>query len=306
MDEAGPIVPLLGAPTASGKSGLAIELARHLPLEVITADAMQVYVGMDIGTAKPGVEERSLVPHHLIDLVTPAQTFSVADWVREAEEAIAQTLARGRLPLVVGGTGFYLQALSRGLPTVPAADPELQEPIWRELAERGLDALVEELREASPIDAERSQRNPRRVVRALEVLRRTGRPPSEFPYDEPRFRTSLAVLEPPLEALRPRIVQRCRRMFELGLAAEVRSLLERFPAPLTAMQAIGYKEVARALSGEISLEEAEREVQLATVRYAKRQLTWFRRQAADLRSPLLAQDALPLLVGWLARLKGFE
>lgn len=297
-----PLIPLLGAPTASGKSAAALELAQRLPLEILSADAMQVYSGMDVGTAKPTPEERDLVPHHLIDLASPAEPFSVADWVARAEKAIAVVLARGKLPLVVGGTGFYLRALSQGLPTVPAADPEAQKPIWRELEERGLDVLVNELERASPADAARSQRNPRRVVRALEVLRRTGRPASEFPFRAPRYRCSLAVLEPAMDELRPRIVRRCDDMFENGLAEEVASLLENYPRQLTALQAIGYKEVAEALAGRISLEEAKRLVLEGTVRYARRQLTWFRKQDADLREPCLAAEALPALNNWLAGL----
>ena len=300
----GAVIPLLGAPTASGKSAAAMELARRHPLEIISADAMQVYRGMDIGTAKPSPAERAAVPHHLIDLVSPAEPFSVADWVAQAEEAIAEVLSRGRIPLVVGGTGFYLQALAHGLPTVPAADPELQEPLWRELEERGLDPLIAELAEASLADARRAQRNPRRVVRALEIVRRTGRPPASFPFTEPRFPTSLAVLGPPLETLRPRIARRTKAMFDAGLVEEVRRLLERYPEQITAMQAIGYKEVARALAGESSLDEALEEVQSATVRYARRQLTWFRRQESALELPLLAEDALPKLDSWLASLSG--
>jgi tRNA dimethylallyltransferase len=294
-----PTVPLLGAPTASGKSAAALELAERFPLEIVTADAMQVYLGMDIGTGKPDAEERARVPHHLLDLVTPAEPFSVADWVEHAEQAIDEVLARGRVPLVVGGTGFYLRALARGLPTVPRADALVQEGLWRELAERGLTELEAELAEVSPADAERAQRNPRRVVRALEVVRRTGRSPSDFPPRPPRFTCSLAVLEPPLDALRPRIEARCEQMFAVGLVAEVERLLERYPTQLTAMQAIGYKEVVRALHGQISLDEARALVLEGTVRYARRQLTWFRRQEADLRLAQLAKDALVPLDGWL-------
>jgi tRNA dimethylallyltransferase len=294
-----PTVPLLGAPTASGKSAAALELAERFPLEIVTADAMQVYLGMDIGTAKPDAEERARVPHHLLDLVTPAEPFSVADWVEHAEQAIDEVLARGRVPLVVGGTGFYLRALARGLPTVPRADALVQEGLWRELAERGLTELEAELAEFSPADAERAQRNPRRVVRALEVVRRTGRPPSDFPPRPPRFTCSLAVLEPPLDALRPRIEARCEQMFAAGLVAEVERLLERYPTQLTAMQAIGYKEVAEALASGTGMDEARSKVLSATVRYARRQLTWFRRQPADLRLPLLADAALPRLAEWL-------
>lgn len=293
---------MLGAPTASGKSAAALELAGRYPLEIVTADAMQVYQGLDVGTAKPTEEERRRVPHHLLDLVRPDQEFSVAQWVRHAEEAIGSVLARGRVPLVVGGTGFYLRALAGGLPTAPQADPSEQGPIWAELEEHGIERLEEELRRTSPQDAERAQRNPRRLVRSLEVLRRTGRPPSAFPLTRPRYRFSLAVLEPSLEELRPRIEARLEQMFESGLVEEVVRLRESHPQVLTARQAIGYKEVERAVAGEISLDEARQALLDATVSYAKRQLTWFRRQPADLRLPMLAAEALPQLERWLEAL----
>jgi tRNA dimethylallyltransferase len=294
-----PTIPLLGAPTASGKSSAALELAERFPLEIVTADAMQVYRGMDIGTAKPDARERARVPHHLLDLVSPAEPFSVADWVEQAERVIDDVLGRGRVPLAVGGTGFYLRALAGGLPTVPRADAGVQEGLWRELAERGLAELEAELAGVSPADAERAQRNPRRIVRALEIVRRTGRPPSDYPRRPPRFACSLAVLEPPLDALRPRIEARCEQMFAAGLVAEVERLLERYPTQLTAMQAIGYKEVAEALTAGTGVDGAREAVLSATLRYARRQLTWFRRQPADLRLPQLAEAALPRLAEWL-------
>jgi tRNA dimethylallyltransferase len=297
-----PAIPILGAPTASGKSAAALALAERFPLEILSADAMQVYRGMDIGTAKPTPEERARVPHHLLDLVSPAEPFSVADWVRHAERAIEEVVGRGKLPLVVGGTGFYLRALARGLPTVPPADAEVQAVLWRELEERGLAELEAELAAVSEVDAARARRNPRRVVRALEVVRRTGHPPSDFPPRPTRFACTVAVLVPPLDDLRPRIAERCERMFEEGLVGEVEQLLERYPTRLTAMQAIGYKEVADALSAGAGPDSARNEVQAATVRYARRQLTWFRREQADLRLPVLADVAMPQLARWLASL----
>ena len=300
----GPLIPLLGAPTASGKSAAAVELAARLPLEIVTADAMQVYRGMDVGTAKPGPDERRAVPHHLIDVVDPDEPFSVAQWVELAHDAIASILARGNIPLVVGGTGFYLAALQQGMPTAPPADPQVQEEIWAQLEEQGLDSLIEELAATSPVDAIRGERNPRRIVRAVEILRRTGKAPAELPFTTPRYPVSLAVLEPPLELLRPRIEQRCGQMFANGLVEEVRRLLARPAPPATALQAIGYKEVAEALRGEATLDEAQGAVEVATVRYAKRQLTCFRRQPAQLRLPLLAGEALPRLEAWLRELAG--
>ena len=237
---------------------------------------MQVYSGMDIGTAKPGPEERLTVTHHLLDVVSPAEPFSVADYVRLAESAIAAARARGALPLVVGGTGFYLRALARGLPTVPMADPEAQAPLWRAVELGHLADLAAELRAASPADAERAGANPRRVVRSVEVLRRTGLAPSAFPLARPRFAYRMLVLLPATVTLGPRIEARTADMFGRGLVAEVRALLARYPDQPTALQAIGYKEVAEHLRGHLSLEAAHQAVTGATLRYAKRQRTWFK------------------------------
>ena len=296
-------VPMLGAPTASGKSSTAIRLALQLrdrvTIEIVTADAMQVYEGMDIGTAKPDLAERAGVRHHLLDLVTPAEPFSVARWVAAAEEVIGEILARGALPLVVGGTGFYLRSLAAGLPLVPPADPQVQQPIVEQLERDGLDGLRAELAARAPLDAERAGLNPRRVVRALEILRSTGRPPSSFGRTEPRFGYSKVVLLPTADQLAPRISARAEQMFGQGLVDEVRSLLERWPEQLTATQAIGYKEVVAHLRGEIDLAEAREAVRLATSQYSRRQLTWFRREPDAVRLPGLAADNLDYLSDWL-------
>lgn len=286
MEAAAIIVPLLAAPTAAGKTAAALRLAERAEgrgLEVINADAMLVYQGMDIGTAKPSTEERQRVPHHLIDIVDPAadQTFSVVAWTEAAEAAIAEVLARGAKPLVVGGTGFYLAALRDGLPTTPTADPAVRAALEAELVERGLAPLSAELQAAAPQDARASQGNPRRVLRALEVLRASGRPPSAYPRRPPRFATRSFVALPTVAALAPRVSARARSMVENGLVEEVRGLLQRVPPAATAWQAIGYKEIARALRGEVGLEQAIGEVEAATLRYAKRQHTWFRHRPPD-------------------------
>ena len=301
-----PLIPMLGAPTASGKSSAAISLALDLAglrnIEIVTADAMQVYRGMDIGTAKPGVSEQQGVPHHLLDLVSPAEPFSVARWVAAAEEVIGEILQRGALPLVVGGTGFYLRSLADGLPLVPAADPAVQAQLNRRLESEGLEVLRTELAAASAVDAERAGLNPRRVIRALEILTRTGRAPSEFGLSDPRYRFSKLVLLPEVAELAEPIARRAETMFASGLVAEVRDLLEAWPEQLTATQAIGYKEVVAHLRGQYSLEQAVEAVQLATVRYAKRQLTWFRREPGAQQLHGTAAENLPQLRDWLAGL----
>jgi tRNA dimethylallyltransferase len=232
-----PTAFLLGAPTASGKSAVASRLAERLGLEIVSADAMQVYRGLDVGTAKPSPAERARVPHHLIDVVDPDRAFSVADWVPQAEDAILGAHARGRACLVVGGTGFYLQALTEGLPTTPPADPAAQAPLWARLEREGVDALADELAAVSAEDAARAQRNPRRLVRALEIVRRTGRPPSAFPRRAPRVAVDRAWLIPAMADLDPRIEARARRMLDGGLVDEAARLE---PAALaTASQEIG-------------------------------------------------------------------
>src|SRR5690625_4829337 len=180
-------IPVIAGPTASGKSAVALQLANHFDGEIVTADAMQVYRGMDIGTAKPTADEQALVPHHLIDLVEPNEPFSIADWLPLAEQTISDIASRGKTPIVVGGTGFYITALQRGLPTVPAADFRRQQPLWDIVEAGNLADLQAELRVSAPADADRAGNNPRRVVRAVEILRLTGRPPASFPYTKPRF-----------------------------------------------------------------------------------------------------------------------
>lgn len=272
------MVPVLAGPTASGKTDLALRLAQAYPLEVVSADASMVYRGMDIGTAKPSPLARAQVPHHLIDILNPDQDFSVSDYWHRAQEAIEAVLLRGNIPLVVGGTGYYIRALSEGLYQLPAPDALLQQELWKVVESAGLEPLLVELRAASPLDAERVGLNPRRVVRAVEILRRTGTPPAHFPKSEPRFRYRKLVLWPPWDWLLPRLQARTQTMFQQGLVEEVRGLVQRFPLMTTALQSIGYKEVAAHLRGAISLEEAKQEMLKATRAYAKRQYTWFRKE----------------------------
>lgn len=274
-------VPILAGPTASGKTELALRLAERIPIEVISADASMVYRGMDIGTAKPTQAERATVRHHLVDWLEPNQLFSVAAYVRAAEAAIEDVRSRGRIPLVVGGTGYYIRALSEGLFELPEPDPELQNRIEQELQERGFAAMREELAAVSAADALRVGSNPRRLVRAIEVLRRTGIPPAQAHRRGPRFSYRKLILWPQWDWLEPRFAQRTEEMFGRGLVEEVRGLLERYPQMPTALQAIGYKEVAAYLRGEMGLEAAQKRVLQATRAYAKRQFTWFRKEPGD-------------------------
>lgn len=274
-------IPVLAGPTGSGKTALALLLGEELPLEVISADATMVYRGLDIGTDKPTPEERARVPHHLVDVLDPSEAMSVARFLELAEGTIAQVLAKGKVPLVVGGTGYYIRALSEGLHDLPPPDEGLQAALWEELSARGFEALLGKLAQASPEDASRVGKNPRRLVRALEVLRRTGLPPARHPKRLPRFRYQKLILWPERAWLFPKLEERARGQFARGLVEEVQGLLARYPRMPTALQAIGYKEVVGYLRGEYGLEEAlERDIR-AVKAYAKRQYTWFRHEPGD-------------------------
>lgn len=299
------VIPVLAAPTASGKTAAVLRLA-GLPagrgLEVVSADALQVYRGFDVGTAKPTPSERARVPHHLVDAVPPEMAMDAVAWAQAAEEVIADALARGARPLVVAGTGFYLDALERGAPTTPAADPAVRAALEAEHAERGLAPLLEELRARAPADAETSQGNPRRVLRALEVLRATGRPPSAFPRRPPRFALRTFVALPPANVLEAHVAARVEAMLAAGWLDEVRGLLARVPPEAPAWQAIGYAELAQVVRGEATLEDARAAIVLATRRYAKRQRTWFvRRPAVAHRVQGVVNEAFEAFLAWFAQ-----
>lgn len=280
-------IAVLAGATAAGKSGAALRFARgkrgqgHV-VEIVNADAMQVYKGMNIGTAKASAAERADVPHHLLDVITPDMPFSVADYVALAETCLTEILARGNIPLIVGGTGFYVRALRQGLPTVPAADMSVQAPLWEQYEQEGIGVLEQRLHAFSPEDATRAQKNPRRVIRALEIIERTGKAPKDFPMTRPKFSYALLALLPPIDILQTRITQRVDAMFAAGLVDEVRGLLEHYPDQPTALQAIGYKEVSQFLRAELSEAACFEQVTRATLQYAKRQRTWFRKEVRQI------------------------
>ncbi len=294
-----PAIPVLTGPTATGKTELALRLGETHPLAVVSADASMVYRGMDIGTAKPSKAEQQRVRHYLIDLLEPDQPFSVTDYVHHAEEAIEEILGQGQIPLVVGGTGYYIRALSEGLHELPEPDAALQAELWAVVVTRGIEPLLAELQAASPEDALRVQRNPRRIVRAVEILRRTGMPPARIPRRAPRFRYQKLILWPPWEWLEPRLEARVEQMFAQGLVQEVERLLAKYPNMPTALQSIGYKEVAGYLRGEYTLQEAQQAVVRATRAYAKRQYTWFRKEPGSVSFlPFGGEAAWPGVQSW--------
>ena len=283
MDEAGlqPLVVLCG-PTAAGKTAAAVALASHFDLEVISADSRQVYRLMDIGTAKPTAAERAQVAHHLVDVVWPDEPFDAARFAAMAAEVIDGIAARKRLPVVVGGTGLYIRALTEGLAEIPRPVPALRARLQQEAAEFGGDALHRRLREVDPEAAQLLHCNDRvRIVRALEVFEQTGRPLSvwqrEHGFRTRRYRLLKIGLSPGRQELYRRIDTRAEVMLAGGLVEETAALLTAGYAPqLKSLQTIGYREAVRLLQGECSRDQALLELQQATRRYAKRQLTWFR------------------------------
>ncbi|MEE9203340.1 MAG: tRNA (adenosine(37)-N6)-dimethylallyltransferase MiaA [Dehalococcoidia bacterium] len=277
MATAPPVVVIVG-PTAIGKSHLSLSLAQALNGEVINADSRQVYRYMDIGTAKPTPEERSLVPHHLLDVVDPDGEFSLALYQRLAYQAIDEVLARGRLPLLVGGSGLYVWAVVEGwqVPPVPP-DPSLRRELEETASREGPDALYHRLRELDPEAAATvDRRNPRRLVRALEVCLRQGQPWVRCKTPPPyAFRLiGLTTLRPQLHR---RIDSRVEGMVEKGLVAEVAALLQRgYSLSLPALSGVGYRQIGAYLAGELSLVEAVQQTKYHTHRIARRQYAWFR------------------------------
>ncbi|MGZ8441754.1 MAG: tRNA (adenosine(37)-N6)-dimethylallyltransferase MiaA, partial [Candidatus Deferrimicrobiaceae bacterium] len=270
---------VLSGPTASGKSGLAIALAREFPVEIVNADSLQVYRHLDIGTAKPTVAERRAAPHHLIDVADPDEAYDAGRYVREAERAIGEIRSRGKVPLVVGGTGMYIRALLRGLDPLPR-DPCVREELARRWETEGGKALHAELARIDPETAARVHPSDRlRVVRALEIAAVAGIPPSRAraAWSSPATaggRLFLA-LWPDRETLYRWIDARTEEMFQGGLPEEVRGLLARgFDRSLKPMMALGYRHAVAHLLDGVPLPETIEAVKRDTRRYAKRQMTW--------------------------------
>jgi tRNA dimethylallyltransferase len=290
---------VLSGPTASGKTALAVALAASFPFEAVSADSLQVYRGMDVGTGKATAGERALLPHHLLDAADPDEPYTAGRFVEEASAAIASIRSRGRLPLVVGGTGMYVRALLKGLDELPS-DPEVRAGLALRWDREGGDALHAELSRLDPATAERVHRRDRvRVVRALEIAALTGEAPSRFRErwgapreDRPFTRLLHLAIRWPREALRRRIDERVEAMFRSGLVEEVRSLLARgYGEDLKPMRSLGYRQAAEFLAGRCTLAEAVEGTKADTRRYAKRQLTWLAREEGVVWLP--GEDPLP-------------
>ncbi|MFI7434982.1 tRNA (adenosine(37)-N6)-dimethylallyltransferase MiaA [Micromonospora haikouensis] len=301
----GTVVAVVG-PTAAGKSALSIALAHALGGEVVNADSMQLYRGMDIGTAKLTPAERDGVPHHLLDIWPVTEPASVAEYQRLARAAVDDILARGRVPLLVGGSGLYVRAVLERF-EFPGTDPGLRARLEAELAAAGPAPLHARLRAADPAAAEDIlPGNGRRIVRALEVIELTGAPfTAALPEPTPYYPSVQLGVDLDTAALDERIALRVDRMWADGLIAEVRGLLDRgLPEGRTASRALGYQQVLRFLAGELTEAEAHDETIRATRRFVRRQRSWFRRDPRihwlDSADPGLAEAALSL-VGAAAR-----
>ena len=276
---------VISGPTSVGKSKIAIEVAKSIGGEIVSADSMQVYKGMDIGTGKMSTEEMQGVRHHLIDIIDPKDDFNVSKFREMAITAIDDILSRGKMPIIVGGTGFYIRSLlyTKDVPD-PGKDHEYREELRRIADEGGLGGLYDELRRIDQRSAERINRNDRfRIIRALEYNHSTGKRYSDYcdqvTSDEPRYDATFFILDCERSLLYRRMDERIDRMLSDGLVDEVRSLLDSGVKPsCTSMNGIGYKEICRYISGEIPLEEAVRLIKSNTHHYAVRQCTWFRNQ----------------------------
>jgi tRNA dimethylallyltransferase len=296
----------LTGPTASGKTAVGVALARRLDAEVVAMDSMTIYRGTDIGTAKPTLAERGGIPHHLIDVIEPWESASVADYRDWAIETVAAIEARGRRALFVGGTALYLKALLRGLFDGPGSDPELRRRLEQEAEATGDAVLHARLAALDPTTAARLHpHDRRRVVRALEVIERTGRPISAFQVEHQRpapAGVQVYAMELPRAILYDRINRRVRGFFDAGLVEEVRTLqADARPLSAVAAQGIGYREVIAMLAGQATLNETIDRIQTRSRQFAKRQATWFRGLEEVHSFPIAPEDDPETVADRLAR-----
>ena len=277
----------VAGPTASGKTAFAVELAKLTKGEVVSCDSMQIYKYMDIGTAKPTKEEMEGIPHHMLDVAEPWEDFSVSRYCEMAAPIVDDILARGKTAIIAGGTGLYMDALIRGNSFAPFPSTGRREELEALAEEKGIEAVLSQLRRVDPESAERLHPSDRkRIIRAMEVYLETGETITAHNLKTqalpPRYTPLWFALEDAdRQALYNRIDARVGKMLEAGLLSEIKGLLNRgIPKNCTAMQAIGYKEFLEALAGNCTIEAAADQVRQSSRRYAKRQLTWFRRNPA--------------------------
>jgi tRNA dimethylallyltransferase len=282
VETAEPLLVVLLGPTGSGKTALSVALGQRFAGEIVSCDSVAVYRGMEIGSAKPSAAQRALIPHHLLDVVAPDMAYTAGDYSRDARSAIAAIAARGRLPIVTGGTGLYLRALLLGLFPGPQRSAALRDRLLRKAETRGPTVLHRILKRLDPASAERIHANDvAKVVRAIEVTLAASRPMSEAWKDGRQALTGFRVLRIGLDPLRPqlyeRINARARAMFAEGLIEEMRALVGLY-GPTSALDALGYRQAGQYLEGALTLEQAIAAASQGHRNYAKRQLTWFRRE----------------------------
>jgi len=307
-DERPPAIFLMG-PTASGKTALAVELRRRFPVDIVSVDSALVYRGMDIGTAKPDAATLRLAPHALIDIRDPSEPYSAAEFREDALAAMAAITARGRVPLLVGGTMLYFRALARGLADLPAADAEVRARLESEARRLGWQAMHQRLARLDPASAGRIHPNdPQRIQRALEVIELTGRPLSELQREQQRQSLPWRVLRivacpEPRAVLHERIAARFRQMLAEGFLDEVRRLRGRgdLARDLPSMRCVGYRQAWSHLEGEIGHDEMVRKALTATRQLAKRQLTWLRAETDALWYDPTQEEARETVLGEIAK-----
>lgn len=275
------LVLILGGPTGSGKNQAALEIASRYPAEIVNADSRQLYRDLVIGTNQPSKIEKQTVPHHLFSFLAPDQSFSMADYERLAYPTLQDILSRSKLPIVTGGTGFYIKAILRGIWSVPAKDPELRERLKKIESQKGKEHLHKVLQRLDP-ESSRSVHaaDSYRVQRALEIYFQTGLKRSEIPQKKERFSAIKLFLDLPADELKQRIQKRTELLFERGWIDEVRELLTRYTAfeSLPAAASLGYREISQFLRGKMSLEDCKDQIFRKTWKYARKQRTWFRNQ----------------------------
>ena len=302
MSNRKPKIVVIGGPTASGKTSVGIETAIKCGGEIVSADSIQIYRHMDIGSAKPSQQERRLAPHHMIDVRNPDEDFSLGDYVHEARQAISDILARGKLPFVVGGTGLYIRGLLGGIVDLPPSDPEIRERLWNEEQEQGEGTLFEKLMRIDPQTASRIPRtNVQRIVRALEIFELTGEKMSELltkhRFQDQPYDFIFLCLSPDRKILYERIDIRVDSMLNEGLLEEVCNLYKLgYPRGLKALQSLGYRHAGMILEGEMDRDEAIRLMKRDTRRYAKRQFTWFRSEPPVIWKDPTERDEIEYLI----------
>lgn len=275
-------VIVIGGPTASGKTALSIELAKKINGEIVSADSMQIYKDMDIGTAKPTIQEMQGIQHYILDFLSPEERFSVADYKKRAKEAIKEILDKGKVPIVIGGTGLYIEALIYEIEFMQIdTDLSYRKELEKIVEEKGLEYLYKKALEIDPEAMEKiSQNDQKRILRVLELYHQTGKTKTHLDAEsrkEAEYDYKLFAINMDREKLYDRINRRVDIMLDQGLVEEVRNLLKKYKEFPTAMQGLGYKEVVEYLNGNSSYEEMVEKIKTESRRYAKRQITWFKK-----------------------------